>query len=286
MNSLHRELHATVVMDDQSWEEESLQEAGLGEAGGYTDRLDHLFVQGNDSVDASAGLPLWWLGDRPGAILLRHGKGRVLLVADPSLLTLQGLRRGDNVLFVANVIAMRAQDRRVYFDEYHHGLHSGGGFWGYLRYHDEQWTLAAVVLAAALAAWSVAVRLGKAVPRLPEGRADTVDYASAVARIYQRAGARYMLAQALGRDFQMFLVRYLRLKRTALPVDILAAWRERHGQQAPGPGGPGQAPAAPADGRLAELLRGVTELRKGNVAERRLLSLMQSFDQFRSEIQR
>ena len=285
MNSLHRQLHATVVMDDQAWEDDSLQEAALGEAGGYSENVDHLVVRGSDSVDGSAGLPLWWLGDRPGAILLRHGKGRVLLVADPSLLTLPGLRRGDNALFAVNVVSRHAQDRRVYFDEYHHGLHSGGGFWGYLRYHDEQWALAAVVLAAAMAAWSAAVRLGKPVPRLSEGRADAVDYASAVARIYQRAGARHLLAQTLGRDFQMFLVRHLRLKRTALPVDILAAWRERQGQQAPGPSTPGHGSVARTDARFAELLRGVTELRKGNVAERRLLSLMQSFDQFRSEIQ-
>jgi hypothetical protein len=112
-----------------------------------------------------------------------------------------------------------------------------------------------------------------------------VDYASAIARIYQRAGARHLLAQALGRDFQMFLVRHLRLKRTALPVDILASWRDRQGQQARGPGTLELASTAPPDARVAELLRGVTELRKGNVAERRLLSLMQSFDQFRSEIQ-
>jgi hypothetical protein len=286
MNSLHRQLHATVVMDDQAWEDESVQEAVLGEAGAYTDGLDHLVVQGNDSIDAPSGLPLWWLGDRPGALVLRHGRGRALLVADPSLLILPGLRRGDgsDALFVANVIAIHARERRVYFDEYHHGLHSGGGFWGYLRYHDEQWTLGAVVLAAAMAAWSVAVRLGKPVPRLPEGRADAVDYASAVARIHQRTSARRLLAQALARDFQMFLVRHLRLKRTALPVDILAAWRERHEQEGRDPQNPGNASSALMDARFAGALRGITELRKGNVAERRLLSLMQSFDQFRSEI--
>jgi len=95
----------------------------------------------------------------------------------------------------------------------------------------------------------------------------------------------HLLAQVLGRDFQMFLVGHLRLKRTALPVEILAAWRERHGQKATGLGAPGQAATAHTDARFAELVRGVTELRKGNVPERRLLSLMQSFDQFRSEIQ-
>src|SRR5262249_10468262 len=148
-------------------------------------------------------------------------------IADPSLLTLPGLRRGDNVLLAVNIAAMHAQDRRVYFDEYHHGLHSGGGFWGYLRYHDEQWILGAVLLVIAMAAWSVAVRLGKPVPRRSESRADAVDYANAVARIYQRAGARRLLGQSLARDFQRFLIRHLGLRPTALPVDILAAWRSK-----------------------------------------------------------
>jgi hypothetical protein len=274
MNSLHRELHATVVTDDPVWEEDSLQDAILGEAGGYTNNLEHLVIQGNDSVEASAGLPLWWVGDRPGSVLLRHGQGRVLLISDPSLLTLPGLRRGDNVLLAVNVAAMHARDRRVYFDEYHHGLHSGGGFWGYLRYHDEQWILGAVLLVIAIAAWSAAVRLGKPVSRRSESRADAVDYASAVARIYQRAGAHRLLGQALGRDFQKFLVRHLGLRPKALPVDILAAWSSKMADRKSKPG----------SDRLAELLRGVTELRKENVNDRRLLSCIQAFDQFRSEI--
>jgi hypothetical protein len=274
MNSLHRELHATVVTDDPAWEEDSLQDAILGETGGYTRNLEHLVIQGNDSVEASAGLPLWWVGDRPGAVLLRRGQGRVLLIADPSLLTLPGLRRGDNVLLGVNLVGMHAQDRRVYFDEYHHGLHSGGGFWGYLRYHDEQWILAVVILLAGIAAWSAAVRLGKSVPRRLEIRADAVDYANAVARIYERAGARRLLGLALGRDFQMFLVRQLRLRPTALPVDILAAWRSKIA------GGKSK----PESDRLAELLRGVSELRKESISDRRLLNWMQAFDQFRSEL--
>jgi hypothetical protein len=296
MNSLHRQLHATIVMDDQAWEDESLQEATLGEAGRYTENLGHLIVQGNDSVEASAGLPLWWVGDRTGAVLLRHGKGRVLLVADPSLLTLPGLRRGDNVLLTVNVVTLHVQDRRVYFDEYHHGLRSGGGFWGYLRYHDDQWTLGAVLLVAAMAGWSAAVRLGKPVPRPRESRADAVDYASAVARIYQRAGASRLLAQALARDFQMFLVRHLHLKRTALSVEILAAWRskiedrgskdEDRGNETsvsePGPSILSSTTKSELD-HLAQLLRGVTEVRKGNMTERRMLSWMQTFDQFRKE---
>jgi hypothetical protein len=276
MNALHRELQVTIVGDDPAYEEESLQKAVMEEVGGYSHDLDHLVIKGNDFVEplshsVSAEVPLWWVGDQPGAILTGWGKGRVFVVADPSLLTLPGLRRGDNVMFAINVARLHAMDHRIYFDEYHHGLRSGGGFWGYLRYHDDQWMIGAVVLAAAMAGWAVAIRLGRAIPKANELQADAVDYASAVARIYECAGARHLLAQILARDFQVSLARNLRLRSTALPVEILAAW---HAKVMDGK-------SKTEDGGLAGLLRGLSELRKGDVSERELLMWMQKFDRFR-----
>jgi len=299
MNALYRKLQVTVVQDDKAFDEEFLQKADLEEVGGYSDEVDHLVIQGNDSVQRSgdsshAELPLWWVGDQPGAVIFRWGQGRILVVADPSLLTLPGLRRGDNVIFAVNVARAHSVDHRIYFDEYHHGLRSGGGFWGYLRYHDEQWTIGAVMLVAAVAGWAVAIRLGRPIPMATESRADAVDYASAVARIYERAGARHLLAQILARDFQGFLARNLRLRPSALPVEILAAWQSKVEHQ----GSSSSSNLAPSRqgekvlGDLAalretldpqELLRGISELRKGDVSKRRLLAWMQTFDRFRQE---
>lgn len=309
LNALNRELHVTIVRDDRAFEEELLQKAVMEEVGGYSNDIDHLVIRGNDSVEgmsdsAATELPLWWLGDQPGGLLIRWGKGRVLVVADPSLLTLPGLRRGDNVMFAVNVARWHALDDRIYFDEYHHGLRSGGGFWGYLRYHDEQWTIGAVMLAAAMAGWAAAIRLGRPIPKAAESRADAVDYASAVARIYERAGARHLLAQILARDFQGFLARHLRLRPTALPIEILAAWRAKtEDRQAriedrgskmedrkSSPSSNLDLPSSilhpshsPLARGFAELLRGVSELRKGDISERRLLWWMQTFDEFRQE---
>jgi hypothetical protein len=111
--------------------------------------------------------------------------------------------------------------------------------------------------------------LGPAIPSPVERRADAVDYASALARIYQRVGVRHLLAKGVVRDFLTALVRHLRVAPSALPVEILAAWRQRD---------PG---AAAHD--LATLLRGVTELRRREVSERQLLAWTQAFDRFREE---
>jgi hypothetical protein len=266
---LHLELGVSVASDPPAARDGVLVEAAVDEAGGYTDGVGRLVVEGRDTVSAAAGLPLWWVGEQPGAVVLRRGAGRVLLVGDPSLLTLRGLHRQDNVMFLYNLARMHARDGRVYFDEYHHGLRSGGGFWAYLHYHDLQWTLAVLLLVVAVAAWSLMVRLGPPVAAPPTRRADAVEYASAVARIYQLAGVRQLLAKGTAREFLAGVARQLRLRRRALPAELLAAWRAQH---------PGQ-----SSRQLEELLRGAGELRQADVPERRLLAWVRAFDRFLAE---
>ena len=144
--ALHQALKVLVNEGDKR-DEEAFVPVELGAAGGYTEGIAHLSVGSRSTLRAPGdALPLWWLGDQPGAILLRRKKGRVLIVADGKLLTREGLVRSngeprdDNVLFLANVASLDARDGKVYFDEYHHDLRSGGGFWGYLEYHGERAT--------------------------------------------------------------------------------------------------------------------------------------------------
>lgn len=262
-SGLHRELGLSISRDGTS---EDTREVAVEEAGGYTDDVDRVGVEGGYRVWAREGLPLWRIGNQPGAVVLGRGQGRVIVVPDPSLLTLRGLKRNDNVWLLHNIIALHARDGRVYFDEYHHGIRSGGGFWAYLRYHGQLGVLLPILLAVAVGFWAVAVRLGPAVPRPGEVRADAVDYASALARIYQRAGASGLLAKGVARDFMATLTRHLHTRRTALPAEVLAAWRQRH----PGPSGD----------ELTILLRGVSELRLGAVSEKRLLEWTRAFDGF------
>lgn len=243
-----------------------------GDGGPYLQEVRRLVVEGKGQLQTGRGLPLWWVDGRPGAVVLKQGRGRVILAADPSPLTADGLRRGDNGVFLYNVAWREARGGKVYFDEYHHGLRSGGGPWGYLAYHGEHWVLAPILLFVAVAAWSLAVRLGPAVPTPKEARADAVDYASAVARIYERAGVRRLPARALVRGFLAALTKHLHLRRNALPAEVLRAWQRQH------PGESGQ--------RLQALLRGVAGLRKGDVTERQLLARSQAFDKFQASLVR
>jgi hypothetical protein len=240
------------------------------EAGRYTDHLERIEVEGRHALQSDRGLTLWRQDDRPAAIMLRHGKGRVAMIADPSFLTRRRLHQGaDNLVFLANLAAVHARDGRIYFDEYHHGIRSSGGFWGYLEYHGQRIALVPVLLAVLAGIWAVAVRLGpaKATPRLTS--ADAVDYASAAARIYQRAGARRLVARTAARAFLGSLARHLRLRRGALPAEMLAAWRDRHPKE--------------STAGLESLLRGANDLRKSDLNDRQVLAWTRAFDQFENE---
>jgi hypothetical protein len=281
---LHQALGVPLAADETDSRHDP-RPAELADAGAYTQDVRRIVVEGRDQLRTERGLPLWWVDGRPGAVILKRGRGRVILVADPSLLTRRGLtepdpddshlraRKGqDNAIFFYNVAWRNAQGGKVYFDEYHHGLRSGGGVWGYLAYHHGHWVLVPVLLLAGVAAWSVAVRLGPAAPIPEEARADAVDYASAVARIYQRAGVMRLPARALVRGFLAALTRHLHLRRNALPAEVLRAWQRQH---------PGESAE-----RLQALLRGVTALRKGDVSERQLLEWSRAFDKFQAEMTR
>jgi hypothetical protein len=283
-SALHQALGVTLVTDetDTRFDPHPAEPAGGSE---YLQDVDRIVVEGQDELQTERGVPLWRVNGRPGAVVLERGRGRVILVADPSLLTRRGIqepdaralkyeaRRGqDNVVFLYNVAWRDARGGKVYFDEYHHGLQSATGPWGYLAYHRSQWVLVPILLLAGVAAWSVAVRLGPAVAVPEAARADAVDYASAVARIYERAGARRLPARALVRGFLTALTRHLHLRRNALPAEILRAWQEQH------PGASGQ--------RLQTLLRAVAALRKGDVSGPQLVQWSRAFDAFQAELMR
>jgi len=244
--------------------------ASPGAVGEYTARVEGIGLEWPATVTGRGAVPLWWLGGQPAAVLVRHGKGRVLVAPDPSLLTHRGLLREDNVIFLYNLAALDAEGGRVYFDEYHHGIRSGGGYWNYLRYHDQHWVVLNLVLIAGMALWAVGRRLGPAVPMPVTKRADGVDYAGSVARIYQKADARPLVASVLARHFLDTLTRHLRLRRSAEPREILMAWRARYSQE--------------STGRLDRLLEAVERWEDGAAPGREtLLATAQALDAFVEE---
>jgi len=265
---LHDKL-GVVVLDDNS-RGDAVYQATPGAVGDYTARIDNIGIERKATVTGRHAVPLWSIGKRSVAALVRHGAGHVLVMPDPSVLTHRGLLREDNAIFLYNVAALDAEEGRVYFDEYHHGIRSGGGYWSYLRYHGQHWVVLDIVLVAGMALWATGRRLGPATPIPVTKRTDSVDYASSVARIYEKADVRPLVAVIFCRHFQNALVLHLRLRRTARPLEILAAWRQRHGEA--------------STRELDHLLGAAETLGNGQIpAAGQLLALAQRFDAFLDE---
>ncbi|HYV39560.1 MAG TPA: DUF4350 domain-containing protein [Gemmataceae bacterium] len=263
---LHNKLGVLITDDPGSGD--AIYKAKPGAVGEYTARIGTIALERPATVSGSKAVPLWSLGNKPAAVAVRHGKGRVLIVPDPSILTHRGLLREDNAVFLYNVAALDAEDGRVYFDEYHHGIRSGGGFWSYMRYHGQHWLLLQMLLVGGVAWWAVGRRLGPAVAMPVTQRADGVDYASSVARIYEKADARPLAAKILARHFLDTLTQHLRLRRSADSGEILATARQLSGKMT-------------ATAELTSLLGAAQDMILGrSLPPDQLLTMSQRFDTF------
>jgi hypothetical protein len=256
-----------VVISDTGDSGDIVYQATVGAVGEYTARVNRIALERAATVTGRKAVPLWWLGSRPAAVAVSHGQGRVLIVPDPSVLTHRGLLRDDNATFLYNLAALDAEEGRVYFDEYHHGIRSGAGFWSYLRYHSQHWIVLQLLLVGGIVWWAFGRRLGPAQPMPIIKRADGVDYASSVARIYEKADARPLVAGIVARHFVAAVTAHLRLRRGTAPAEILKTWRKRNGDK--------------SAAALARLLPAAIELRKNPPPKSGpLLVLAREFDGF------
>ena len=208
VSDLHYKLAVGITAEQGA--PDTVYKAAAGAVGQYTAGIAYFGLERPSTISGARAVPLCWLGNRPAAVALRHGEGRVLLVADPSIFTHRGLLREDNAVFLYNVAALDSADGRVYFDEYHHGIRSGGGYWSYLHYHGQHWIVLQLLLVGGVGLWAVGRRLGPAVPMPVTTRADAVDYAASVARIYEKADAKPLVAGIFGLYFLDALTKHLR----------------------------------------------------------------------------
>lgn len=123
----------------------------------------------------------------PLAAMMRVGDGALYIMSSDHLTNNSGIREESNGAFVYNLVQM-AGNRRVYFDEAHHGVSEGGDLLGLLTSTPWGWALVyAGVLAGAYYLWS-ARRLGPPLPvATPDRRRPTSDYVRSVASLFRRA---------------------------------------------------------------------------------------------------
>ena len=138
-------------------------------------------------------------GDHAVALLMRRGKGQVLVMSAPTMASNRELAQGDAARFWLNALTeLQPSGSHIEFDEYHHGFTGERSLMGYAARYGLPWAIAQGVFALAL--WSFALRrFGAARPIREGSQRATADYLLAMARIYRLGGHRQHAAGALVR---------------------------------------------------------------------------------------
>ncbi len=231
---------------------------------------------------APAGGSAWQtlFRDDYGVIMAQKplGKGRVIVAADPLLVSNQGVPQADNVVFLANAVqaAIGQTARDVVFDEYHHGV----GFEA-VAAAQQNW-ISALPLPLKRAAWAGAVlllillyngnqRFGAAQALPLAIYRPSADYVHSLARWYRRADAADIVADTLLDDLRHFVALHLELPPDTDADALLEQYARRD---------PGSAAA------LAQIITASRQI----IADRRadpddLLALVRDMEQFKRHLQ-
>jgi hypothetical protein len=146
------------------------------------------------------------LDDRAVVGLIRHGEGRIIVLAEADMLGNYWIDRADNVMLALNA-AYTSGARAVYFDEFHHGSSllsmeaeeaRASAAWRVIRF---------VLLGVAVFVIAQGVRFGSAVPRYRRARRSAREFVDALAGLYQQAGASRAAIRILVGDLKRLVAR-------------------------------------------------------------------------------
>jgi len=146
------------------------------------------------------------LDDRAVVGLIRHGEGRIIVLAEADMLGNDWIDRADNVMLAFNA-AYTSGARTVYFDEFHHGSSllsmeaeeaRSSAAWRVIRF---------ALLGIAVFVIAQGVRFGAAVPRSRRARRSAREFVDALAGLYRQAGASRAAIRIIGGDLKQRVAR-------------------------------------------------------------------------------
>ncbi|HEX7955776.1 MAG TPA: DUF4350 domain-containing protein, partial [Pyrinomonadaceae bacterium] len=167
-----------------------------------------------------------------GALLVdyAYGRGRVVVLSDPYVVSNAGINRADN-LFLAVGVVTGGREGRVAFDEYHHGYgDSQNQLFAYFRGTPVLWMFAQGALVALALVWTRGRRFARAVPAPRPDRRSKLEFVSSMAELQQRARAYDLAVENVYQRTRRALARYAGVAATATPAQIAERVAARSGR--------------------------------------------------------
>ncbi|MGH9938281.1 MAG: hypothetical protein ACREAM_18715, partial [Blastocatellia bacterium] len=175
--------------------------------------------------------PVIHLGDKDGAALadFTYGKGRVIFLSDPFVVANNGVARGANLTLALNVFrSMGAPNRKIFFDEFHHGYRNEGNpLVNYFRGTPAPWLLLQGLGLSLLILYTYGRRFARALPLPQVDRHSPLEFVGSMANLQQAAQARELALENIYPRFKADLCRRLGLSSRARKDEIIDSARRR-----------------------------------------------------------
>lgn len=156
------------------------------------------------------------------AAAFQHGKGEIVVVADPMLLMNASIAQSDNSTFAYDILAQGG--RKVIFDEFYHGLSIRGNPLWLLTKSTYLLAFVMVLLLTCLVLWRSAILLGPPLQSQYQTRRTIVEYIDAMARFLSRARrSRHFLLGEIRSGTIRAMCERLHLAQLTLDPEVLAA---------------------------------------------------------------
>jgi len=192
-------------------------------------------VVADEEPDANAPVVHVWDGRAgEGALLVdyAYGRGRVVVLSDPYVVSNAGLNRADNLFLATNVVT-GGRSGRVAFDEFHQGYgQTQNQFFAYFRGTPILWMFAQVALVALAVVWTRGRRFARAVPVPEADRRSKLEFVASMAELQQRARAYDLAVENIYQRTRRALARYGGVPATAPRQQIAERVAARSGRDA------------------------------------------------------
>jgi hypothetical protein len=168
----------------------------------------------------------------PGALLVdyTYGRGRVVVLSDPYVVSNAGVNRADN-LFLAVGVVTGGRRGRVAFDEFHHGFgEARNQLFAYFSGTPVLWMFAQGALLALALVWTRGRRFARSLPAPRADRRSKLEFVSSMAELQQRARAYDLAVENIYQRTRRALARYAGLPATATAAQIAERAAARSGR--------------------------------------------------------
>jgi hypothetical protein len=163
------------------------------------------------NADAAAGspAPVVHLATAKAPLLVDypHGKGRIVLLSDPYIVTNGGIGLKDNLKLATNLLSV--SDGLIAFDEFHQGHGATqNAFVGYFQGTPVLAICGQIVLVILLMLWTRGHRFARALPLPQVDRRSSLEFVASMAELQQRARAYDLAIENIYSRTRRVLARY------------------------------------------------------------------------------